>query len=441
MKSMRWYESRSLPIYVLALAALAFIPQQGDFTTIITTYTAAFVGYIVLMRSSLSMRHLILVGVLIRMILIFSAPNLSDDIYRFIWDGRMMHLAMNPYQHLPSDIVGTDPLLSQSLYDLLNSPNYYTIYPPVAQIINYISTYVPSSTLQTEILIYKAILFISELALLRVLISMSSSFMHHRRDILLYYLNPLIIIEIMGNCHHEGLMILFIGIMLLMMSKSKDIRAGMAYGLSIMSKALPLLFGPLLLVSALRKRISWQMLIAGGITSGLLVLPILISLQQSAGISDSVDLYIRSFEFNGSIYYLLRSIGYSIFGFNLIHVLGPALSVITILLILYISYRHDTDSINGIANAMLLIFMIFLLLSRTVHPWYVSVPIFLGAITGYLYPIIWSYLIFWTYTNYSYAEYHENLVIVTVEYLILAIVMYWELIKKKPLISYLRKAA
>lgn len=438
---MRWYESLSLPIYVLALVALAFAPQQGDFSTIITTYTAAFVGYIVLMRSSLSMRHLILIGVLIRMILIFSAPNLSDDIYRFIWDGRMMHLGMNPYQHLPSDIVGTDPLLSQSLYDLLNSPNYYTIYPPVAQIINYISTYVPSSTLQTEILIYKAILFISELALLRVLISMSSSFMHHRRDILLYYLNPLIIIEIMGNCHHEGLMILFLGVMLLMMSKSKDIRAGMAYGLSIMSKALPLLFGPLLLVSTLRKRISWQMLIAGGITSSILVLPILISLQQSAGISDSVDLYIKSFEFNGSIYYLLRSIGYSIFGFNLIHVLGPALSVITILLILYISYRHDTDSINGIANAMLLIFMIFLLLSRTVHPWYVCVPIFLGAITGYLYPIIWSYVIFWTYANYGYAEYHENLIIVTMEYLILAIVMYWELIKKKPLISYLRKAA
>ena len=38
----------------------------------------------------------------------------------------------------------------------------------------------------------------------------------------------------------------------------------------------------------------------------------------------SVGLYINSFEFNGSIYYLLRSIGYVIVGFNLIHILGKS---------------------------------------------------------------------------------------------------------------------
>ena len=64
---------------------------------------------------------------MIRLMLLFSFPNLSDDIFRFIWDGRMCSLGINPYGYLPSEIVDNHAALGAELYSELNSPNYFTI--------------------------------------------------------------------------------------------------------------------------------------------------------------------------------------------------------------------------------------------------------------------------------------------------------------------------
>src|SRR5262245_45130871 len=52
-------------------------------------------------------RSLLLLGLtfaaLFRLSIIFSPPYLSDDIYRYIWDGRVQSAGINPYRYIPAD--------------------------------------------------------------------------------------------------------------------------------------------------------------------------------------------------------------------------------------------------------------------------------------------------------------------------------------------------
>ena len=97
------------------------------------------------------------------MILLFAFPNLSDDIYRFVWDGNLIGLNINPYGSMPSELVGqNNPGLSMDLYAQMNSPDYYTIYPPVTQLIFYISTWFSGNIFYSSLTIK---LFSSELSM------------------------------------------------------------------------------------------------------------------------------------------------------------------------------------------------------------------------------------------------------------------------------------
>jgi len=78
----------------------------------------------------------------------------------------------------------------------------------------------------------------------------------------------------------------------------------------------------------------------------------------------------------------------------------------------------------------LLSISLYLVCATLVHPWYLSLAIVLSVFTKYRYPILWSALICLTYLNYSYAEYHENLWIVALEYLAVFGFFIWETKRK-----------
>src|SRR4030095_15767435 len=40
---------------------------------------------------------------LFRLSILFFPPYLSDDIYRYIWDGRVQSAGINPYRYIPAD--------------------------------------------------------------------------------------------------------------------------------------------------------------------------------------------------------------------------------------------------------------------------------------------------------------------------------------------------
>ena len=81
---------------------------------------------------------------------------------------------------------------------------------------------------------------------------------------------------------------------------------------------------------------------------------------------------------------------------------------------------------------MLFAVTVYLLLATTVHPWYLALPLVLCLFTRYRYPVLWTLVIFFTYINYSYDPYWENLWVVAVEYLIVLTFLLVE-VQRRPL--------
>lgn len=413
-----------------SVSYLAYIPTQSDFGQIILSYAIAFLSYLLILKQQWSLKSILLIALALRVILVPSFPNLSDDIYRFVWDGNLIVNGMNPYLYLPSELIveqsGWTPEAS-SLFVNLNSQEYFTVYPPVSQLVFWLSSFLGGQTLLFATLMMKVILLLGESALLFVLVRLLMIYKLPVGRLALYALNPLVIVEVMGNMHFEGLMLCFLCLAWLLIITNRLFGAAIAIAIAIGIKLIPLMLMPFLIVYWGWKRAVVFFAIVG-ITLILFFLPVLLHLEF---FWSSIDLYFRKFEFNGSIYYLLRWFGFQIKGFNLIHILGPVLAFSTIGMITYLTWKYKSSKSTSLPKYWLFSLTTYLMLATTVHPWYLILLIGLCVFTNYRYPLLWSALIVLTYVNYSYSPYYENLWFVSCEYMFLIGFLFYELVLKE----------
>lgn len=410
---------------------LGYTVEQWEFNRIITLYGLFFLIYIGLLywvREDRAIWYFVGVGLLLRCILLFAIPGLSDDIYRFIWDGRLIINGINPFDQLPSYYIENNidvPGLTIDLYEELNSPGYFTIYPPLAQAVFALAVGLFPNSILGSTIVMKAVLLACEAGSIYLLWQLLRSFGLPFRRILIYALNPLIIVEIAGNLHFEGMMIFFLLLSLWWLRQHKLWQSAMAIALSIGAKLLPLLFLPFLI-----RRLGWRRSLYFFSVTALVLIMLFLPLVNEVFIqnfSNSLDLYFRRFEFNASIYYLLRWYGWQIVGYNLIHLFGPLLAAATFLSIIVIAFFEKNPDHDNLPLRMLIASCIYLALGTTVHPWYLSIPVVLCIFTRYRFPILWSGLIMLSYINYSYEQYYENLWVIAVEYLAVTIFMVAEI--------------
>lgn len=77
-------------------------------------------------------------------------------------------------------------------------------------------------------------------------------------------------------------------------------------------------------------------------------------------------------------------------------------------------------------QAMLFVLTLYFLMSTTVHPWYLVMLVALSVLSLHVYPIIWSYLVFLSYSHYQGGSFAENYYLIGLEYLLLFGWMWWE---------------
>ncbi len=473
-------------LFSLGVLFLGFAVDRSDFWQVFLGFSLAFAGYWAVVRVRMKgdkarkrrlLMPLVFFGLLLRLLLLFAFPLLSDDVYRFIWDGHLLRSGINPLSQLPAyyleearGVAGLTP----ELFGLLNSPDYYTIYPPIAQAVFTAATTVAPSSWWGAAVLMKLFLLAAELGTFYLMWQLLKAWSLPRERLLLYWLNPLILVEIMGNLHFEGVMIVFLLLSLWALLQSNWWLAGGAFALSVASKLLPLLFLPFLIVRLWRygcSRPFWIFSITFGGVCLLLFAPLLAS-GMSNNFGSSLDLYFRKFEFNASLYYIAREIGYQQTGWNQIAVIGPALAKGAAVFILFFAlleglYRRSgadswrayalhvyqqlfpkllplswseeaspkieeqPNSWEALPALWLFAFVIYLLGATTVHPWYLSLPIVLCCFTSWRFPLLWSFFIVLTYTTYTTLPAQENLYLLALEYGAVLLFFVYEFVSRK----------
>lgn len=207
----------------------------------------------------------IVFAALFRLSLLFAPPYLSDDMYRYVWDGRVQAAGINPYRYIPAD-PALAHLRDDQIYPRINRrEDAHTIYPPVAEGIWFLTTRVSESVTWM-----KAMMIVFEGITIWAIAQLLVSFGLPRQRILLYAWHPLTVWEFAGSGHFDAIAIAFISLALLARRRNAEIGTGLALASATLVKLFPGVLFP-----AMYKRGGWRMPLVFAITFVVAYLPYL----------------------------------------------------------------------------------------------------------------------------------------------------------------------
>jgi len=198
----------------------------------------------------------LLLGCVFRLSIVFAPPYLSDDIYRYVWDGRVQAAGINPYRYIPADdhLKG---LRDEEIYPKINRRDYaHTMYPPAAEAIFLATTRISESVTGMKLTMVGF-----EVFTVWILMQLLTSFGMSRQCILIYAWHPLAVWEFAGSGHVDPLAFAFIALALLARRRNWETATGVALGFATLTKLFPIVLFP-----ALYKRWGWKMPVALAVT-------------------------------------------------------------------------------------------------------------------------------------------------------------------------------
>jgi len=443
LKELRLYK---FPLLFAVLSIAFYINfgyglERSDFIKLISIYTALFFTAYLLIEKTIpkprdNFWFLAGLGIVFRFVFIPAIPNLSQDFYRFLWDGQLLLQGVSPYLFTPSSstALGVTIEQSQQLIEGMGALNasHFSNYPPINQLFFAIAALFAGKSILGSVVVLRVLIILADVGILYFGKKLLEKLNLPIKNIFWYFLNPFIIIELTGNLHFEGVMLFFFVWALYLVFKGKWFWAAILIGISVSVKLIPFLFLPLLFryftnqsnVAAIKRLIGFYTIT--GITILVTFLPFLSS-EFIENFSATISLWFQNFEFNASVYYIIRWIGFQVVGWNIIGTTGKILPVLVLLLVLAIAFFRKNKTPQELMTGMLFAISFYFLLSTTVHPWYVATPLLLSVFTKYKFPIVWSFMVMLSYSAYGENGFDEKLWLVALEYLVAIVVALWEI--------------
>lgn len=425
---------------LLALLSLAlyytfaYQLERTDFIKLLSLFAALFFLCFKLVQfEKWNFKFILGIGILFRLVFLFTEPNLSQDFYRFIWDGELVSHFMNPYLNVPNTLIEQSDLVIANAQELYNgmgslSARHFSNYPPLNQLIFALAALLGGKSILGSVIVMRGIIILADIGILYFGRKLLKNINQSPHLIFWYFLNPLVIIELTGNLHFEGVMLFFFVWALYLLSVHKWQWAAVVYACSISVKLVPLLFLPLFLNHfKFKKSILFYVII--GVTSLLLFAPFYSS-EFISNYSKTIGLWFSNFEFNAGLYNAIKQIAiqFDAKPWELIKTYGKITPIITIVAVLLFTFLRKNQNLSVLITSMLWVLTLYYFISATVHPWYVIFLVVLTAFTKYRYAFIWSAAIVLSYYAYSLADFKENLWLLAIEYIAVFSFLIYELI-------------
>ncbi|WP_423818060.1 mannosyltransferase [Salinimicrobium sp. TIG7-5_MAKvit] len=411
--------------------AFAYDLERTDFFKLLTLWGGLFVlSYKFFQLQRYNLKILLVATMIFRLLFLFAIPNLSQDFYRFIWDGRLLLEGINPYLMTPAEYFSSGDLPfsgAQELYEGMGSlsAGYPTNYPPLNQFFFALAALFGGNSILASIVWLRIFIIAADIGIFYFGRKLLRNLKLSESNIFLYLLNPLIIIELTGNLHFEGVMLFFLLAALYFLRCQKWHFCAFFFSCSIAVKLIPLMFLPLLF-----RRLGWKKALGYYAATGIILLFFFLPFLSGVfaeNFFSSINLWFQKFEFNAGFYYLIRWIGYEVEGYNIISYAGPTLAGVVFVSILIIAILERNHEMRGLLTSMMFGMFIYLSLATTVHLWYLATPLLLSVFTRYKFMQVWSLMVVLSYFAYSQPNYEENLWLIAAEYVVVFGVMFYEI--------------
>jgi hypothetical protein len=427
---------------LLIAAAVSLLAYGGlvqlnlQFGTLRAQFTPQTIGWVLLAfgaylgaviwveKRPVSMGWVWAAATLFRMVLIFTTPTLSDDVYRYLWDGYIANQGISPYAFA----INAPELdnLAIPLRDQANNPEMASPYLPAAQwIFAGMAAVLPAQPVTLQILM-AAFGLISGWLIARLLAL--AAMPAHR--VLLYLWNPLVILETAHGAHIDAWMVLLaLAALWFTLKKNQSEKNG---GSLLQVAAAPFFLAlatltkivPILLLPVLDRQWSWHQRLVYAGSSVVLLLPAvrragwgLGGPLDGTGLFGALRIYAEQWKFNSGLFAWLED---WLSGWGLADPTATAkwitLAVLSgVCLAIWMRARPPYSPRKTLRLAAVP-FMAYLLLTPTMHPWYaLIVLVFLPFLTpGETEPRwFWLVVIPWLYLSgaliFSYLTYLDPL--------------------------------
>lgn len=297
-------------------------------------------------------------GLAFRILLFPEAPFLSDDYFRYLWDGVVQLGGVNPYRYSPADpaLAG----INDTLRAQVNHPEIRTIYPPLAQLVFLAAAKVSAGSYLT----LKTVWLACDIGIAVLLYRLVPE-ERRLQAWMLYWWSPLIVIEVYWSAHLDllGAALVVVALALAKQSPIKSYGIGIAVAAASLVKYFAVAFLP----AAARTGRSLRVLAAFALVGALVGVP-----YASSGVANMFEgllTYAEHWRFNAGLYRVLEWALVS-------SMLAKTMAAVVVLFVV----------INSVRNRWSLERTIFwvtgtaLVLSPTVHPWYLLWMVPLAAV-------------------------------------------------------------
>ncbi len=386
----RWGLAVSSGIFIAGFLGLSILSATQDTLRdrfvpwTIALYLVAALGFFLAVwwneLHPIPWRWIIVIALVVRLLMLTTSPTLSDDVYRYLWEGHLLTEGVSPY-----DAPVNDPTLDRyetPIRSLVNNPTLSSPYLPAAHAVFGMGALV----LPLKPIVIQLIMVGFELLAAAGLLALLKLTEIPRKRIILWVWNPLVIVEVAHGAHLDAMMVaLSVAALVFTLdprfgsSRRGLALAPIALALATLTRPIPgLLFVVLFWRWTWTQRMAYVTAVIGaivpfGIWSGFG----LGGEPADAGVFGSSRVYSQSFRFNSAIYQSLETWvsgrGLDDRGWNEPIALTRILVVAVFAIMLIEVWRRarTVDDPLGLLRLAAVPTAAYVLLTPVLHPWYV----------------------------------------------------------------------